>query len=150
MSTSICRKSYTYIFQFLYFYHFQRPQAGGPQQVAEFIDIFNSTLSVHSGLETSELQLAKKDIISILENWNKLVTIIAPTLKKNNFASLSPIEQVLLCLGAFEILIRQDARPRALVINEIVELGKKYASKSSSSLINGVLDNIDNIDNISN
>ena len=61
-------------------------------------------------------------------------------------APLWPLEQVaaidrnVLRLAAYELVLKGvDAPPEAMVINEAVELAKRYGSESSARFVNGVL-----------
>ncbi|ANJ68327.1 hypothetical protein A9404_06510 [Halothiobacillus diazotrophicus] len=56
-------------------------------------------------------------------------------------AELDPIEHAILRLGAFE-LIHSPEIPRAVVINEAVEMAKLYGASESHRYINGVLDRL--------
>lgn len=56
-------------------------------------------------------------------------------------ASLSPIEHVLLLLGAFELTASSDV-PYRVVINEAVELAKSYGGTDGHRYVNGVLDKL--------
>ena len=54
---------------------------------------------------------------------------------------LNPIELALLRLGAFELANRIDI-PYRVVINEGIELAKKYGATDSHKYVNGVLDKL--------
>ncbi len=54
---------------------------------------------------------------------------------------LDPIEHALLRLGSFEFTERIDV-PYKVVINEYVDLAKKYGATDSHKYINGVLDKL--------
>lgn len=54
---------------------------------------------------------------------------------------LNPIELALLRLGCFELLERIDV-PYKVVINEYIDLAKKYGATDSHKYINGVLDKL--------
>lgn len=54
-------------------------------------------------------------------------------------AQLDPIEISILRLGCFELAKRIDV-PYKVVINECVELAKKYGATESHKFVNGVLD----------
>lgn len=54
---------------------------------------------------------------------------------------LNPIELAILRLGAFELSKRIDI-PYRVVINEAIELAKKYGATESHKYINGVLDKL--------
>lgn len=54
---------------------------------------------------------------------------------------LGGVERAVLRLGALEILYLTDV-PRAVAIDEALELTKEYGEETSSALVNGVLDKI--------
>jgi transcription antitermination protein NusB len=51
------------------------------------------------------------------------------------------VDRNILRLAAYELLHRRDV-PVKVVINEAIELGKKFGSESSGAFINGLLDKI--------
>lgn len=55
--------------------------------------------------------------------------------------ALSPIEHVLLLLGAYELTACPDV-PYRVVINEAVELAKSYGGTDGHRYVNGVLDKL--------
>jgi N utilization substance protein B len=54
---------------------------------------------------------------------------------------MARIDRNALRLGAFELLTRTDV-PRAVILDEAVELAKRFGSEESSKFVNGVLDRI--------
>jgi transcription antitermination protein NusB len=54
---------------------------------------------------------------------------------------MTPIDRNILRLGTFELGFRNDV-PRAVVIDEAVELAKRYSTENSSAFVNGVLDKV--------
>lgn len=54
---------------------------------------------------------------------------------------MTRVDRNILRLGAYELLHCPDV-PRAVVIDEAVELAKRYGAESSSSFVNGVLDKL--------
>lgn len=58
-----------------------------------------------------------------------------------DLSQLNPIELAILRLGAFELLKRIDI-PYRVVINEGIELAKKYGATDSHKYVNGVLDKL--------
>lgn len=53
------------------------------------------------------------------------------------------VDRNLLRMGTWELIAQKDV-PRAVVIDEAVELAKMYGTEESSSFVNGVLDRIAN------
>lgn len=76
-----------------------------------------------------------------LKNKSYLDKLISGVLKHWNIARLGAIDRAILRLATYELIYCPDVPP-AVVINEAVELAKKYADKGSAAFINGVLDQI--------
>jgi N utilization substance protein B len=70
----------------------------------------------------------------------KARTIIEPLLTRT-IAELSPVEHAILLLSAFE-LSHDIETPYRVVINEAIELAKKYGGADGHKFINGVLDRL--------
>ena len=80
----------------------------------------------------------KEDVNSIKENNDELENQISANLKSDwNIERISKVNIVLLKLAIYEMLYKKV--PYKVVINEVVELAKKYGEDTSSSFINGVL-----------
>lgn len=56
---------------------------------------------------------------------------------------MSRVDRNLLRMGTWELMVQKDV-PRAVVIDEAVELAKSYGTEDSSGFVNGVLDRIAN------
>ena len=56
---------------------------------------------------------------------------------------MSRVDRNLLRLGTYELMFRADV-PRAVILDEAVELAKSFGTEESSSFVNGVLDRIAN------
>ena len=54
---------------------------------------------------------------------------------------MARIDRNALRLGTFELLTRTDV-PRAVILDEAVELAKRFGSDESSKFVNGVLDRV--------
>lgn len=54
---------------------------------------------------------------------------------------MARIDRNALRLGAYELLTRKDV-PRAVILDEAVELAKRFGGEESSKFVNGVLDRI--------
>ncbi|MBU2712687.1 transcription antitermination factor NusB [Zooshikella harenae] len=58
-----------------------------------------------------------------------------------NFDELDPIELTTLRIGTFELMFRLDV-PCKVVINEGIELAKRYGAEESHRYVNGILDKV--------
>jgi N utilization substance protein B len=54
---------------------------------------------------------------------------------------MTRVDRNLLRLAAWELLVRTDI-PRAVILDEAIELAKRFGGEESSSFVNGVLDRI--------
>ena len=83
-----------------------------------------------------------EDIINgILDKESDIEKQIEENIKKDwTLARISKIDLSLLKLGIYEMLYTKV--PYKVVINEVVELAKKYGTDSSKSFVNGVLASI--------
>lgn len=98
-------------------------------------------------LENNEIvdEDAKKYIADIANGVNKNLQEIEEIIKKNiksewKIERISKINLALLKLAIYEIKYKK--LPYKVVINEAVELAKKYGEETSQSFINGVLASI--------
>ena len=57
------------------------------------------------------------------------------------FSRLSPVDKSILRLAVYQLKFRPEIPPK-VVINEAIELAKKYSTEKSGPFVNGVLDAI--------
>jgi N utilization substance protein B len=55
---------------------------------------------------------------------------------------MSVVDRNILRLAAYELLFMGETVPRKVVINEAIEIAKKFGSEDSGSFVNGILDRI--------
>lgn len=90
-------------------------------------------------LESNQIKTQiKEDVNSIIKNKQELENQISNNLKSDwKIERISKVNVALLELAIYEMIYKKV--PYKVVINEVVELAKKYGEDSSSSFINGVL-----------
>jgi N utilization substance protein B len=66
--------------------------------------------------------------------------LIAPLLQGWTLERLPTVDRLVLRMALYELNRRRDT-PRAVVINEAIELAKKYSTEESGGFVNGVLSN---------
>ena len=54
---------------------------------------------------------------------------------------MSTVDRNLLRIGAFEMLIQKE-NPPAVILDEVIELARRFGSAESSAFVNGVLDRL--------
>jgi transcription antitermination factor NusB len=75
------------------------------------------------------------------DNLKQCDEFIADSTIKWEFSRLSPVDRSILRLSVFQLKFCLDI-PAKVIINEAIELAKKYSTDKSSAFVNGVLDAI--------
>ncbi len=73
------------------------------------------------------------------ENLKQCDELIADSTIKWQFTRLSPVDKSILRLSVYQLKFCADIPPK-VVINEAIELAKKFSTDKSPAFVNGVLD----------
>ncbi len=91
--------------------------------------------------EEKVIKYINETINGITNSEDEIQKIISQNLKEKwDINRISKVNLVLLKLGIYEML--SVKLPYKVVVNEVVELAKKYGDESSPSFVNGILANI--------
>ncbi len=89
--------------------------------------------------ETSEHRAFVRELVlGTLEYQENADRAISPRLEGWTIERLPTIDRLILRVGAYELYCRPETPP-AVVINEAVELAKKFSTEESGRFVNGVL-----------
>ncbi|MBV9440116.1 MAG: transcription antitermination factor NusB [Candidatus Eremiobacteraeota bacterium] len=77
-------------------------------------------------------------VLGTLEHGAESDAVIAPLLEGWTLDRLPTIDRIVLRMAVFELLHRREV-DAAVVVNEAVELAKKYSTEDSGRYVNGVL-----------
>jgi N utilization substance protein B len=80
------------------------------------------------------------------KNKEMLDSLIAECALNWDIKRMSAVDRNILRLAAFEIIFTPDI-PANVVLDEAIEISKKYSTQDSSKFVNGVLDKLKNIRN---
>ncbi|MFY9780243.1 MAG: transcription antitermination factor NusB [Candidatus Baltobacteraceae bacterium] len=80
----------------------------------------------------------KELVLGTLEHVDQSDALIAPLLEGWTLERLPTVDRLVLRMGVYELRHRPET-PRAVVINEAVELAKKFSTEESGRFVNGVL-----------
>ncbi len=117
------------LFKLLYELEIQKDDINGQ------IDLFIENNNIY---DKNVQEYIKNEVEGISKNINEIKNLISSNLKKDwQIERLSKINLALLKLAIYEIIYEKI--PYKVIINEVVELAKKYGEDSSHSFINGVL-----------
>ena len=93
-------------------------------------------------LTEEEKSFVKDEYDGLIENSDKLNEIIAKYLNGYTINRLFKVDLAILKIAVYEMLFSPEKTPVGVIINEAVELAKKYSTEKSFSFVNGVLASI--------
>lgn len=102
---------------------------------------FNATEENTEEVEDKELNLTSKILSCYKDHKEEIETKISTHLKGYTLERVYKIDLAILCLAVAEIFYVKE-NPTEVIINEAVELAKKYSTEKSPKFINGVLADI--------
>ena len=87
------------------------------------------------------MQLAKQWTKGTWQNLTICDEVIKTAAIKWQLARLSQVDRSILRLSVYQLKFCPDIPPKA-VINEAIEMAKKYSTESAPAFVNGVLDSV--------
>ena len=105
----------------------------GHRDPAEVLDEYLSTFS-----ESAHRLFVKDLVLGTIEHSEESDQALSPLLEGWTIERLPTIDRLLLRMGTFEIRHRPQT-PRPVIINEAVELAKRFSTEDSGRFVNGVL-----------
>ncbi|MCE3013669.1 MAG: transcription antitermination factor NusB [Proteobacteria bacterium] len=139
------RETREFCLQFLY--HFQLPIFNESKKILakDSVELFDQLTTFRETLGvtmSSQEQVWVSSIAKgLLGHIDELEALAQKHLKNWKLQRLSRIEHTLLLMAAYELKYTPET-PYKVVINEAIELAKKYSTKESGDFLNGVLDAI--------
>jgi N utilization substance protein B len=103
-----------------------------------FSDEHFQTFLHHFKVENSLSDYLLKVTKGVLSNINKLDEIIAAHSQNWKINRMASTDRVILRMATFELL--EKLAPDKVILNEAIELAKRYGTEHSGSFVNGVLD----------
>jgi transcription antitermination protein NusB len=86
-------------------------------------------------------EYADAAVAGVVEELGSVDEIIRKASTNWRLERMARVDRNVLRLGAWELLSRKDV-PRAVTLDEAVELAKRFGSEESGAFVNGVLDRI--------
>jgi len=137
------REAREFCLQFLY--HFQLPTFTEQKKSLDTVEIFERVQEFKQTLGAEldpEAQAYVATLVKgILKTHTELEEILVKYLKNWKLSRISKIEHTIFIMAIYELKYHQDV-PGKVVINEAIELGKKYSTKESAGFLNGILDSV--------
>ncbi len=101
------------------------------------LSLFNLTDT--EDLTEEEKELVKQEYLGLIENNEKIEEIITKYLKGYTLSRIYKVDLAILKIAIYEMMFSNQQTPSKVIINEAVELAKKYSTEKSYSFVNGVL-----------
>ena len=134
-------------FCFQYFFHMQLPifkelrdsyiQEKDDKAVIASIQEFKE--STNTMLDENLNKYVLEIIQGTLEKYQEIEEVLSRYSKNWKISRLSKVDHTNLMLSTFELLYLKKT-PVKVIINEAIEISKKYGTIESSSFVNGILD----------
>jgi transcription antitermination protein NusB len=103
-------------------------------------DILESTDQLE-GMDSESAEYARGAFLGAVANVKAIDLLIQEASRKWKLPRIAALDRNLLRLAVFELLHRPDI-PAAVIIDEALEIAKKYSDEDAPRFINGVLDGI--------
>ena len=97
--------------------------------------------SYEGDIKEIDLTYVKQALIGVENNKENIDKVISENLHNWKIDRISKVNLSILRLATYEILYDEQV-PRPVVINEALEITRRYSDEKSVSFINGVLDKI--------
>jgi transcription antitermination protein NusB len=137
------REAREFCLQFLY--HFQLPAFEAQRKSIDATEIFSR---IQEFKETLAIDLSSENqayvatvVKGMLQHHLEIEEILKKYLKNWKLSRISKIEHTIFMMAIFELKFQPQV-PGKVVINEALELGKKYSTKESTGFLNGILDSV--------
>ena len=99
---------------------FARDRVREPELVAFALSLFDGVLTHRAAID--------ERIVKTAENWR--------------LSRINPSDRNVLRLGIFELCHAETLEPKAAILNEAIELARRYGSENSPKFVNGILDSV--------
>lgn len=100
-------------------------------------EILERVISEFAG-GAEDTEFAKQLLQGVIDNIEKIDEILVKNAPEWPIEQISTIDRNVLRLGIYELMFNKDT-PSKVVINEAVEIGKRFGGDSSGKFVNGVL-----------
>ena len=78
----------------------------------------------------------------VLKHQVGIDALLTKTAEKWRLSRMMPVDRNVLRMGAFELLHGEERAATAVVIDEAIELARRFATLDSPGFVNGILDKI--------
>lgn len=84
---------------------------------------------------------AERLVLGVVGNYQDLDAALAGSVENWRIERMAVVDRNVLRMGVYEILYEPETPP-VVIIDEAIEVAKKFGSEESGSFINGILDDV--------
>lgn len=81
-------------------------------------------------------------VVGVMKHRESIDALITACVKNWDIQRIGGIERNVLRMGVYELAFAKEKTPRAVVINECVDICKYFGTRESGRFVNGILDSI--------
>lgn len=108
-------------------------------------DVLGEPIDVADGPLPYEVRrFAEELILGVADNLEKIDQVIEENSTNWALDRMARVDLSLLRMAAFELLFSPET-PTNVVINEAIEIGKRFGTKDTPAFVNGILDKISRV-----
>ena len=102
--------------------------------------VFDQFWGIHDA-EAEERSFAESLVLGVIGRGDELDGLISAAARNWRMKRMAVVDRNVLRMAAYELL-EEAATPAAVIIDEAIEVAKKFGSEDSGGFINGILDAI--------
>lgn len=106
-------------------------------------DVSLSAYLEDEDLTDEEKKFVEAEYSGLISKNEEIENIISKYLKGYTLQRIFKVDLAIVKIAIYEMLFSGENTPRRVVINEAVELAKKYSTDKSYSFVNGLLASVD-------
>jgi N utilization substance protein B len=92
-------------------------------------------------IEEEDKNYIRNTYNGLVKHYDEILTVLERNLKNYTLGRIYKVDLAILLLAIYEMKWAKETAP-SIIINEAVELAKKYSTEKSFSFINGVLGSV--------
>lgn len=115
---------------------FYQRDLGGALHAADLVDFY-----AFRGLSPAARRFCEVLVVGMLQNVQKINEALQSSLQNYELGRLSAVDRNVLRVALYEMLFCPET-PAVVVINEAIDIAKKYGSEDSGRFVNGLLDHV--------
>ena len=109
------------------------------QMTGQRPNVIEAQFRVDYDMKGTDIVYFRELLIGVQHNVESIDALVEPFASERDLAECDPVTRALLRLATFELMQRIDV-PYKVVINEAINLAKKFGPEDSHKFINGLLD----------